>query len=276
MDNPRITLAIFGNQHSNSGFQPLYWINNPIRQLDNPLPPGMGKNPYFFVVETGPKHTQYTLVENNVSSFDGTRAGVLKMAIGIPNGYRLSNESPMNVLLEIRRTFLSQCMTQKSSITVTRNFKDELPDGQIFKNILDRYRLVRSYEQVCPMQGTEDAVMLLSPAEIEAFFINVHYPEFAAFRKLVVGETGNTEFYAKVISGLPIPRPFAPAPAEPQPEVHAAKSPSAPNASPKPHTDAPKKKAWHILLPIVQYVVVPLLAFLFGIFIVYIVSLFIH
>ena len=277
MDNPRITLAIYGNQYSNSGFQPLYWINNPIRQLENLLPPGMGKNPYYFVVETGLQHTQFTLIENNVSSCDGFRAGVLKMAIGIPNNYRLANdESPMNVLLEVRKTFIEQCMTKKSSLSLIRKFNSELPDEQVFKNILNSYGLVRSYEKVYPMQGTGDAVMLLSSAQTEAFFRNVHYPEFAGLKKLVVGEAGNTENYAKAITGLAIPRPFTPPPIEPQQE--RTKTNTLPTAiggqPPRTYVELAKKPI--PIIPIIQYVVVPFLAFLLGIFIVFVVNLFIH
>ena len=45
MEQAKITLAIFGNQNSNSGFQPLFWINNPPQQLENMVPPAMEENP---------------------------------------------------------------------------------------------------------------------------------------------------------------------------------------------------------------------------------------
>ena len=275
MDTPKITLAVYGNQHSNSGFQPLYWINNPERQLENLLPPGMGQNPYYFVVETGTKYTQFTLIENNVSSYDGFRAGVLKMAIGIPNDYRLTNnESPMNVLLDIRKTFIEQCMTKKSSLSLTRNFKDELPDEQMFKDILNKYSLMRTYDQVYPMQGTEDAVILLSSEQTTAFFSNVHYPELAGYKRLVVGEKGNTENYAKVITGLTIPRPFTPPPVKPQQDVCIpGEKPHTAQAS-RVYVDLVKKP--NLMIPITKYVIIPIMAFLLGVLTAFILSLFIY
>ena len=217
MDNPRITLAIFGNQNSNSGFQPLYWINNPVQPLENLIPPGMEENSYFFVLETGEKFTQYTLVQNHVSSYMSVRPGALKMAIGIPNGYRLANdESPLTVLMAVQDTFLKECMTQKSSLSETRNFKQVLPDEQLFKSIVDGYSLIPSYDRVYPMQGADDAVLLLPPAQMADFFRNVHYPELQGYKKVVIGEKGNTTVYPAVVSDLQIPLPMTPPPAPPK------------------------------------------------------------
>lgn len=339
MDNPRITLAIFGNQNSNSGFQPLYWINNPVQQLENLIPPGMEENSYFFVLETGEKFTQYTLVQNHVSSYMSVRPGALKMAIGIPNGYRLANdESPLTVLMAVQDTFLKECMTQKSSLSETRNFKQVLPDEQLFKSIVDGYSLIPSYDRVYPMQGADDAVLLLPPAQMADFFRNVHYPELQGYKKVVIGEKGNTTVYPAVVSDLQIPLPMTPPPAppkpqpKPQPEPQVAPQPvsttpkpvsttpvnTTPRPEPTPVThdtqsapqptrpqspqstqntqQAPVVKTPSVPLPdptaeriymdvgektsiigpIIKFVVVPILAFLFGLFVTFIVSLFVN
>ncbi len=342
MDNPRITLAIFGNQNSNSGFQPLYWINNPVQPLENLIPPGMEENSYFFVLETGEKFTQYTLVQNHVSSYMSVRPGALKMAIGIPNGYRLANdESPLTVLMAVQDTFLKECMTQKSSLSETRNFKQVLPDEQLFKSIVDGYSLIPSYDRVYPMQGADDAVLLLPPAQMADFFRNVHYPELQGYKKVVIGEKGNTTVYPAVVSDLQIPLPMTPPPAppkpqpKPQPEPQVAPQPvsttpkpvsttpvnTTPRPEPTPVTQdtqsapqptrpqspqstqstqstqqAPVVKTPSVPLPdptaeriymdvgektsiigpIIKFVVVPILAFLFGLLVTFLVSLFIN
>lgn len=339
MDNPRITLAIFGNQNSNSGFQPLYWINNPVQPLENLIPPGMEENSYFFVLETGEKFTQYTLVQNHVSSYMSVRPGALKMAIGIPNGYRLDNdESPLTVLMAVQDTFLKECMTQKSSLSETRNFKQVLPDEQLFKSIVDGYSLIPSYDRVYPMQGADDAVLLLPSAQMADFFRNVHYPELQGYKKVVIGEKGNTTVYPAVVSDLQIPLPMTPPPAppkpqpKPQPEPQVAPQPmstkpqpvsttpvnTTPRPEPTPVTldtqsapqptrpqspqstqstqQAPVVKTPSVPLPdptaeriymdvgektsiigpIIKFVVVPILAFLFGLLVTFLVSLFIN
>jgi len=347
MDNPRITLAIFGNQNSNSGFQPLYWINNPVQPLENLIPPGMEENSYFFVLETGEKFTQYTLVQNHVSSYMSVRPGALKMAIGIPNGYRLANdESPLTVLMAVQDTFLKECMTQKSSLSETRNFKQVLPDEQLFKSIVDGYSLIPSYDRVYPMQGADDAVLLLPSAQMADFFRNVHYPELQGYKKVVIGEKGNTTVYPAVVSDLQIPLPMTPPPAppkpqpKPQPEPQMAPQPvstkpqpvsttpvnttpvnTTPRPEPMPVTQdtqstpqptrpqspqstqstqstqqAPVVKTPSVPLPdptaeriymdvgektsiigpIIKFVVVPILAFLFGLLVTFLVSLFIN
>jgi len=281
MEYPRITLAIYGNQYSNGGFQPLYWINSPVQQLANPIPPGMGDNPYFFVVQTGSRFTQFTLVENHVSSCDGFRAGVLKIAIGIPNDFRLDNDmSPMDLLLDIRRTFVSECMTQKSTLSLTRNFKEELPDDKVFKDIIEHYLLAPAYDTVYPMHGSDQAVILLDKHQTAAFFKNVHFPELAEYKEVVVGATGHLENYSKVIKDLNIPRPFTPPPVNTTPPTAPISIPvEAPREEQSTYGQPvylPVEKKPGLILPFIQFVVVPLFAFLFGFGCVFIAHLIIH
>jgi hypothetical protein len=178
MDN-KISLAIFGNQNSNSGFQPLYWINNPPEQLENLVPPGMDENPYFFTLQVLPSHTQYTLIQNRVSSYMSSRAGVLKMAIAIPKGYCISGGiSPMQVLLQVREKFIETCMTLRDSHAEAYNFKEKLPPPDDFVNIVDSYHLAITPKPHLPMSGTEEALMLLDDEAIALLFTSPHHPEF--------------------------------------------------------------------------------------------------
>ena len=203
MDNIKISLAIFGNQNSNSGFQPLYWINDPPQQLENIVPPGMDENPYFFTLQVLPAHTQYTLIHNRVSSYMSVRPGVLKMAITIPKGYCISNGiSPMQVLLDIRQKFIDTCMTLRDTQNKAYNFKDKLAPPDAFINIINAYELVPSTQPHLPMTGAEDAVMLLDDTAISQLFIAPQRPEFQKFRRIIIANKGNTDVYKNPFSDI--------------------------------------------------------------------------
>ena len=202
MDN-KISLAIFGNQNSNSGFQPLYWINNPPEQLENLVPPGMDENPYFFTLQVLPSHTQYTLIQNRVSSYMSSRAGVLKMAIAIPKGYCISGGiSPMQVLLQVREKFIETCMTLRDAHAEAYNFKEKLPPPDDFVNIVDSYHLAITPKPHLPMSGTEEALMLLDDEAIALLFNSPHHPEFHPFKSIVIANKGNVAAYKTQLKGI--------------------------------------------------------------------------
>lgn len=199
MNNSKISLAIFGNQNSNSGFQPLYWINDPPQQLENIVPPGMDENLFFFTLQVLPSHTEYTLIHNRVSSYMSVRPGVLKMAVAIPRGCRIRDGvSPMTVLLEVRRTFLETCMTQRDATSESYNFKEKLADPAIFAAIVDAYKLEPDTQSYLPMTGTDDMLMLLDDAAIAQLFLAPHRPEFTRFRRIVVANNGYSSFYKTI------------------------------------------------------------------------------
>ena len=230
MDNNKISLAIFGNQNSNSGFQPLYWINDPPQQLENIVPPGMDENPYFFTLQVLPAHTQYTLIHNRVSSYMSVRPGVLKMAITIPKGYSIRDGvSPLEVLLDVRQQFIDTCMTLRNAHTEAYNYKEKLANPDIFVNIIDSYQLVPNAQPHLPMTGTEDAVMLIDDMAISQLFIAPQYPEFQKFRSIVIANKGNASVYEAQFNGV-----LAPAPAKDLQKIKSETSPS--------NLDAPKNK----------------------------------
>ena len=217
MDNQKISLAIFGNQNSNSGFQPLYWINNPVQQLENLVPPGMDDNSYFFVLQVTPTQTLYTLVQNRVSSYMSSRPGALKMAIGIPQGWRIEGgDGPFELLLAIREKFLQTCMTQNKGANLTYNFNEKLADSSVFEQMLDDYVLEPSRVQQVPMTGNDDALLLLTAQNTSLLFKDPQRPEFAHFKRIVIGEKGKSSSYQNYITGLDIPRKM---PAAPKPDV---------------------------------------------------------
>ncbi len=197
MSNTKISLAIFGNPNSNSGFQPLYWINDPPQQLDNFIPPGMDENLYFYTFMVQPGFTQYELIHNRVSSYMSIRQGVLKIAITIPRGYRLSGgASPLDVLLTLRETFVETCLTKREEHSDVYNFKDKLVEPSVFASIVDSYELEPTSAPHYPMKGTDDALLLLDDASISQFFVSPHYPRLSAYRRLVLAHHGKETAYA--------------------------------------------------------------------------------
>ena len=205
MEQASISLAIFGNQNSNSGFQPLYWINDPPQPLENIVPPGMDANPYFFTLQLLSAHTQYTLVQNHVSSYMSARPGVLKIAIAIPCGYQLiDGVSPLDVLMVVREKFIETCMTAQEASTKVYHFNEKLVPPEVFVEVLDSYQLEESRLPHLPMNGTQDAVLLLNDEEIAQLFVNPQCPEFSDFKRIVIGNSGNTEVYGHQIPNMPV------------------------------------------------------------------------
>lgn len=203
MNNNKISLAIFGNQNSNSGFQPLYWINDPPQQLENIVPPGMDENPYFFTLQVLPTHTQYTLIHNRVSSYMSVRPGVLKMAIAIPKGYIISDGiSPLEVLLAVRQAFIDTCMTLRDTHAEAYNFKEKLADPGVFTSIVDAYELVTDTQAYQPMRGTEDALMLLDDVAIAHLFAAPQHSEFTPFKRIIIANKGNASVYKTQLNGI--------------------------------------------------------------------------
>lgn len=201
--NDKISLAIFGNQNSNSGFQPLYWINDPPQQLENIVPPGMDENPYFFTLQVLSTHIQYTLIHNRVSSYMSVRPGVLKMAIAIPKGYIISGDiSPLEVLLVVRQAFINTCMTLRDAHTEAYNFKEKLADPDVFTSIIDSYELEADTRPYHPMSGTEDALLLLDDVAITQLFAAPQHSEFIPFKRIIIANKGNAAVYKTVLNGI--------------------------------------------------------------------------
>lgn len=162
MDSNRISLAIFGNQLSNSGFQPLYWINNPPQQLENIVPAGMDDSLFFLTLQQLPEHTQLTLTSCRVSSYQSARPGVLKMAVAIPRGYRPANgKSIHDVLMHIYDVFQQTCMTPRDEHAATFNFCEKLPPASTFADIVNNYALEPAPDQLSELGTVGDVPLLI-------------------------------------------------------------------------------------------------------------------
>jgi len=266
MDNRHISLAIFGNQNSNSGFQPLYWINTPPQQLENLVPPGMEDTPFFFVLETFATHTLFTLVQNHVSSFMSSRPGTLKMAIALPKGYRIAGqEGPMEVLLKVRALFMEQCMTH--SMGDSYQFTERLADAAIFEQLLSTYTLEPDNTAQHPMTGQNDALLLLTSEQTSQLFLDCQRQEFVPYRRIIIGEKGKASVYSHIIRGLQIPRPRPAMQSAPPSTPPKSVTPPTASPTPSPSPKASSQKSPSTKPSYLRYVWVPVVTFLLGILI---------
>ena len=98
-----LSLYIYGNKHSDSGFAPILVIGTPLALADS-FYPGFESCPEFYVLHTTETQTLYTVVRNGVSSIGAARTGSFKMALGVPRGMKLAGGvSPYDVLTEAYR-----------------------------------------------------------------------------------------------------------------------------------------------------------------------------
>ena len=203
MEEKLISLMICGNRMSAGGYETLYYLNEPpFPELRNLLHPGMQDNSYYFVISITEQYTQYTLVHNNVKSFGASRKGVLKISISIPKGYKIKGDAtPLNVLLDVRLKFVTECMTPIPGLKEGFNFKERMVDDPSFVDVLSQYKLVACNMIHRPMTGTGHALLLTT--NFNGLFRDVQYPEFSDYGEIVVAETGD---YNISISGIEIHR----------------------------------------------------------------------
>lgn len=208
MNTPQISLAIYGNRLSSAGWEPLFWLNlPPFPELPNLGYPGVADVPYYFVVRNADRYTQFTLVHNKVKSYMASRPGMLKISIAIPYGYALAGgASPYDVLLRIRETFVTQCMTPIAGMVEAYEFRERMVGDAVFQSILAQFPLVPRRTALKPMRGKDVALLLADAENMRLFMIDTHYPELASFAEVVVATSGNDSLYASCIRGLQIPR----------------------------------------------------------------------
>ena len=200
-----ISLKICGNQHSNSGFQPLVLFNSPESLIiEDKGYGGFSENAYYFSIKIKENHVHYKLIMNNVSSYQAKREGALVIAIAIPKGFKLANEkSPYDVLIKLKDEFVSKCM-------ILKNGKFEFLDGRIEPNLMDD--TARSFEleiyngPYYPMNGIgSTACVKLEDAQIRQLLIDVQYSVFANYGEILVANKVNSTDY-HLLAGLQIPR----------------------------------------------------------------------
>ena len=177
-----LSLHIYGNKRSDSGFAPILVIGTPLAIADS-FYPGFESCTEFYVLHTAESHTLYTVVRNGVSSIGAARTGSFKMALGVPRGMKFADGvSPYDVLTEAYRYYVAHYL----AIGIAgAQFLDRDEQVDEFRAILSRYRLEPAHSPHRPTAGTGFAVVTADEATTRAIFADPAYREFQAYGEVV-------------------------------------------------------------------------------------------
>ncbi len=189
LHTPQIALAIYGNRLT--GFESICQLNNPPEALPHMSYGGLDANPYYVILHTTANYTQFTLVQNGVMAYGASRRGFLKMAIFLPHGWRpKEGRAPIDLLLEVRQRFTDHYMTPVQGATAGFRFKETTDCGQEFAQLLAEWKLEAHPAPNRPMKGQDTGLLLLEKGKWADLSRDVYYPEFEAYREVIVAETG--------------------------------------------------------------------------------------
>lgn len=189
LHTPQIALAIYGNRLT--GFESICQLNNPPEALPHMSYGGLDANPYYVIIHTTANYTQFTLVQNGVMGYGASRRGFLKMAICLPHGWRpKEGRAPIDLLLEVRQRFTEHYMTPVQGATAGFRFKETTDCGQEFARLLAEWPLEAHPAPNRPMKGQDTGLLLLEKGKWADLSRDVYYPEFEAYREVIVAEKG--------------------------------------------------------------------------------------
>lgn len=205
-----IGLRISGTKQRQAGFAPL--ANAGV------LAGGEGENmdrittiaeSPAYVIKHAAEYILYLLIDRRVRSFDADAPGVLSIALTIPSDSQLKdNKSPYTLLKEVYTTFVSNFMERASDGRNTFLNVDSR-DSSLFRDIVSNYSLEpRRSAYVTMNPAGLSGVVCVSEDNMEDFFRNTQYKEFALFKDVEVG----TSCLGQVTPGLDrlqIPLPAA-------------------------------------------------------------------
>ena len=203
----KISLKVCGNPDANSGFQPMVIFNSPSFEIKDSVPAGFDANSYFFTIKIEKNQVVYKLFKNNVSSLGASRQGSLVIGIAIPKGYKLDfGVSPYKVLMDLKKAFLTRCMTCKDQASEKYEFNSNRVSPTILDDVASSYSLVPVQMPYRSMSvGAPVAYVIATDDKIEQLMLDVHYPVFTQYGEIVIAENGQNASYAS-IANLPIPR----------------------------------------------------------------------
>ena len=142
-ENKYISVKICGSAVPNLGYETLIRCNNPNIDIKDRNYDGMGKNSYFFSICIEQKQIVYSLIKNYIRAHGSIRPSNLTIALSIPRGYRLAGDvSPYDALIDLKDTFLQECLICRDEIIETYEFKEERPDLDVLDETAKNYPLV--------------------------------------------------------------------------------------------------------------------------------------
>lgn len=200
-----ISLRISGTKVRKAGFAPIVAIGiiPPAEEhnLDRSLQ--VSERPGFILKQTG-DYVIYNAVDCRVRPVDDDASGRMSVAISIPAGMQLADgESPYRLLMEIYNFFRSNYM---SPLTDGRDvFTNGEVDAEPFRAILGRYSLEERKGRYIAMSPSGMSGRLqLAGSKMEDFFRDSQYTEFASFKEIEIGTTGES---SPSLDSIQVPRP---------------------------------------------------------------------
>lgn len=188
MATPFIGLRIAGTKQRQAGFAPL--VNVGVLsggEGDNMDRVTMVAEKPAYIIKHASDYILYQLIDRQVKSFDADAPGVLSIALTIPKNQQLANDaSPYRLIREIYEKFLEIYMEK---ISDGRNsFLNVDCDSELFRSILGQYPLEERKSSYIPMDPRGlTGIVCVSPSNMDDFFRNTQYKEFASYKDIEVG-----------------------------------------------------------------------------------------
>lgn len=188
MATPIIGLRIAGTKQRQAGFAPL--VNVGVLaggEGDNMDRVTLVAEKPAYIIKHASDYILYQLIDRQVKSFDADAPGVLSIAMTIPSNMQLANNvSPYKLLREIYDNFLATYMERLSD--GRDSFINVDNDSEIFRSILSKYPLEERKSSYVRMNPTGlSGIVCVSPTDLEDFFRNTQYKEFATFKDIEIG-----------------------------------------------------------------------------------------
>lgn len=142
-ENKYISVKVCGSPAPSLGYETLIMWNSPNIEVKDRNYEGMGKNSYFFSICIEQKQIVYSLIKNHIRAHGAIRQSNLTIALSIPRGYRLAGGvSPYDALIDLKDTFLQECLVCRDEILETYEFKEERPALDVLDETAKKYPLV--------------------------------------------------------------------------------------------------------------------------------------
>lgn len=203
-----ISVKVCGSPGPILGYETLIMWNNPNIDVKDRNYEGMGKNSYFFSICIEEKQIVYSLIKNHIRAHGAIRQSNLTIALSIPRGYRLAGGvSPYDSLIDLKDTFLQECLICSDEILETYEFKEERPALDVLDETAKKYPLVEcpSPWHIMP-KSAPIGCLITAENSVKDLMRDVQYQEFEKYSEVLVADTINGSFKFTPIVGLEIPR----------------------------------------------------------------------
>lgn len=207
-ENKYISVKVCGSPAPSLGYETLIMWNSPNIEVMDRNYEGMGKNSYFFSICIEQKQIVYSLIKNYIHAHGAIRQSNLTIALSIPRGYRLAGgASPYDVLIDLKDTFLQECMICRDEIIETYEFKEERPPLDVLDETAKKYPLVEfpSPWHIMP-KSAPIGCLITAENSVKELMRDVQYPEFEKYSEVLIADTVSGSLRFTPIVGLEIPR----------------------------------------------------------------------